>query len=193
LKASFTASRLREEAISVRSNDDRDSAYGKRWEGPTNSHVNGQPNRSALNQGRKGFAAAPLTLNENFSRMSRVVADSALERYLVALSQRDFDRLQALFHPAMRFRALIPPGFREGSDAEESVAHFRRWFGPAEIIEVLASDVEELGERSRFTYKLHVREEGKWYVVAQQAFCTFEGDTIVAMDLVCSGFMPEPA
>ncbi len=119
------------------------------------------------------------------------VPDRVLTQCLAALSQRDFERLESFFDPSVKFRALIPPGFREASGSSESVGYFRQWFGDADTIEVLDSQIDQLRTRSRLAYRLRVREDGKWYIVAQQMFCTVGTSTIKDVDLLCSGFIPE--
>ena len=116
---------------------------------------------------------------------------SPLQLYVDRLAHRDFDGLAALFDSHAQFRALIPPGFREASGATGSVDYLRRWFGDADEIEVLWSRIDEIGERSSASYKLRVHEDGEWYVIAQQVFCTIEGGKIAQADLLCSGFHRE--
>jgi hypothetical protein len=42
-------------------------------------------------------------------------------------------------------------------------------------------------------YRLRVRKPGDvWKLVEQHALCAFDGDRIAALDLVCTGFRPEP-
>jgi len=114
-----------------------------------------------------------------------------LERFVPALANRDFRGLETCFHDKARFRALIPPGLREALGPAEAVAHLRRWFGNADVIEIITSEVEDLGRRSSVAYRLRVRENSDWFVVEQRAFCTLEDGKIAAMDLLCSGFMRE--
>jgi ketosteroid isomerase-like protein len=118
--------------------------------------------------------------------MAQVAAP--LQRYIDALARRDFAGLGSLFDSNVQFRALIPPGFREGHDASETVGYLQRWFGEADQIEVLWSRVAGVGELSSASYKLRVHEDGVWYEVAQQLFCTIEDGKITSADLLCSGF-----
>ena len=41
--------------------------------------------------------------------------DSLREALLAAITTQDFDRIEALFAPQVRFRALVPSGFERGT------------------------------------------------------------------------------
>lgn len=112
-------------------------------------------------------------------------------RFLEALGRRDFARLKGCLDPAVRFRALVPPGVREAADAAGAVGHLSEWFGGADHFEVVASAVEPLADRIGVRYRLRLRDEDGWRVVEQQAYCDVVADRIARLDLVCSGFRPE--
>jgi hypothetical protein len=67
--------------------------------------------------------------------------------FLAALSNRDWGQMEACFTPDVTFRALIPPGVREGADAAAVAGYFRRWFGDADELILAASDVQEVEDR----------------------------------------------
>jgi hypothetical protein len=122
--------------------------------------------------------------------MRQAAASPTTARFLHVLAQRDFQELARLFQPDAKFRALVPPGFRE-STGPDATAHLRSWFGDAEAIEIVASAADTIGDRSSLSYRLRVCEDGTWSVVAQRAFFLIEDGKIAAMDLLCSGFWPE--
>lgn len=117
---------------------------------------------------------------------------SLAEAFVASLSRRDFSWLQELFHPRIRFRALVPPGVREAGDAAGAVGHLRRWFEDADAFVVLASTVGRVGPRLHVSYRIRLREEGVWSIVEQQAYLDGKEGRIHALDLLCSGFIPEP-
>ena len=43
------------------------------------------------------------------------------QAYLDALAVRDFDRIEKLLHPQIRFRGLVPGTVRAGTTAEEAL------------------------------------------------------------------------
>ena len=49
--------------------------------------------------------------------------------FVEAIVAGDFDRLEALFAPDLRFRAIIPSGYREASTATGARAIVQDWFG----------------------------------------------------------------
>ena len=110
--------------------------------------------------------------------------------FVQALSGRNWNGLEGLFLPSVRFRALIPPGLREASSGVEASGHFRQWFGKADTLELLDFDVEPLADKVRIAYRLRLHED-RWYTCEQQTFCVLRGDAIEKMDLLCSGFRPE--
>jgi len=48
-------------------------------------------------------------------------------RFAAALTQRDFDSLQAVFHPGVRSRLLIPSGLVTPLDAKGLIEKYREW------------------------------------------------------------------
>jgi hypothetical protein len=116
--------------------------------------------------------------------------------FLEALASRDYVRMGATFESRVRFRAMLPPGpiDLEGPDAVTEA--FRSWFGDAEGFELVDATVGEVGGRLHLSWRLRVRPapfgigEG-WHVIEQQAYATAT-ESIEALDLLCSGFHPDP-
>ena len=115
------------------------------------------------------------------------------ENFLGALTTRDFDRLEACFQPNISFRALVPSGIREGGTAKETGAWLRRWFDDADEFQVLHSSVEPMADRVHITYQFRLRKGVEWQRIEQQVYCVVDEGLIAVMNLLCSGFRPEPA
>jgi hypothetical protein len=116
--------------------------------------------------------------------------------FLEALAGRDYRRMAATLAPGVRLRAMLPPGPMdwEGPDTVSNV--FSSWFGEAKDFEVVDAAVGEVGGRLHLSWRLRLRPapfgigEG-WHVIEQHAYVD-AGDTIASLDLLCSGFHPEP-
>lgn len=114
------------------------------------------------------------------------------QAYLAALAERDFERIEKLLHPRLRFRGLVPHTMREGTTAEEALAWFRRWFGEAEIFSLTQCSTDQVVDRLSIAYQAHLRSQDGWQTVAQHLSCIVEQELIVDMALLCSGFRPLP-
>ena len=115
------------------------------------------------------------------------------ESFVDALAARDFSRLEACLDSRVRFRALIPPGLREREGARETVRLIRSWFEGVDRLVVLERGVKPIAGRAHVWYRLRASyAEGDPEVIEQNAFCDVEGGQITAMDMVCSGYLPEP-
>jgi hypothetical protein len=114
---------------------------------------------------------------------------------LEALAERNFARMSECFDPAATMRALLPNGPAEYQGAAQIAENFRSWFGNAEAFEVLDGTVGEVGNRLHLAWRLRLRPapwgDDDWHVIEQQAYLR-AGERIDAIDLLCSGFMPDP-
>jgi SnoaL-like protein len=115
------------------------------------------------------------------------------EAFVAALAERDYSRLANTLAPNVRMRALLPPGTVEISGPEATSAKFSSWFGGAEDLELVSSGSEAIADRLHVYYRLRVRKPGDvWKLVEQHLLCALDGDQIAALDLICSGFRPDP-
>jgi TusA-related sulfurtransferase len=115
------------------------------------------------------------------------------EEFVNALAAGDYARLQACLSPQVRFRALIPSGLREREGARDTAALIRTWFEGVGRLEILETGVKPIAHRAHLWYRLReFYPDGESEVIEQNAFCEVEGGQISAMDLVCSGHLPEP-
>jgi hypothetical protein len=111
---------------------------------------------------------------------------------VAALAERDFERLARKLAPAVRMRALIPPGPVELTGAKPAAARFASWFGESDGLELVQSGSDEVGDRLHVFYRLRVKRPGDpWKVIEQHLFCALDDGHITALDLVCSGFRPD--
>lgn len=115
----------------------------------------------------------------------RVAAD-----LVASLASRDFDAAERRLSPTVRFRALVPSGVREASDATGAVAWLRQWFGSSEVFDVVGSGVEVVGGRHRFWYRFRLERDGRPCLIDQEGFCDVAGGRVTDLSLVCSGFRP---
>ena len=121
---------------------------------------------------------------------SHLSLTSTGEAFIKALATRDFDTLEKLFGPDIRFRALVPKGVREGATAQEAANWLRLWFESADAFKVGKSSVEVVVDRLHISYLLNLHKQEGWYEIAQQIYCTVHNDAISDLALVCSGFRP---
>lgn len=128
-------------------------------------------------------------LHETHDLTTNDTPDTA-RNFIDALAQRDFDRIEILFHPQARFRGLTPPALREGVTAAEAAEWLRRWMSDATEYEMFESSIDEMVDKLHLRYRIRLRENDEWFIVEQHAYCTIEDDHITTMDLVCSGFRP---
>jgi hypothetical protein len=131
-------------------------------------------------------------------RSAATAPQSALAgSFLEGLAAQDFARLRNALTADIRFRALLPPGFREWTGAEAVAAQFAHWFGDTEDFELLEATVGEVGGRLclRWRLRLRARRLGTgWFTVEQQAYAdTADGGRIARLDLVCTGYRSESA
>jgi hypothetical protein len=114
--------------------------------------------------------------------------ESLGRRWLAAFTVRDFDQLERLLDPEVRFRALIPRGLREASRAADAVLLLRGWFGDSDVFAVGFADVDQVSDRIRIHYRVDVHEEGAWYTVDQTLYGVARDDVLMDVTLACSGF-----
>jgi hypothetical protein len=114
---------------------------------------------------------------------------------LETLAARDFDRMTDCFEPAATMRALLPSGPAESDGAPQIVERIRSWFGGAQEFEVLDGTVGEIGGRMHVAWRLRMHPtpwgDDAWHVIEQQAY-VHAGERIADIDLLCSGFQPDP-
>jgi TusA-related sulfurtransferase len=121
------------------------------------------------------------------------VEEATGEDFVVALSDRDSERLEACFHLEVRMRALVPPGYQELRGSSAVVARLNSWFAQAESIQVLDKKVYRVADRLHIRYRFReLYAHGDSEIIEQDAYCDLREGQIAAIDLLCSGHRPEP-
>jgi hypothetical protein len=116
----------------------------------------------------------------------------APDSLLSALSSRDFGRFAQCLSPSAQARLLLPRGLEVRSGREEIARRFEGWFASATEFEVLDTHREQVGPRSRLSWRFRMIRDGKTReVIEQVAFIDVGSDGISKIDLMCSGFLPE--
>jgi hypothetical protein len=116
-------------------------------------------------------------------------------RFVDGIVSHDWDAVASCFAPDARFRAVVAnerTPFREkigGSAAAEQIA---KWFGDADITELVSREVDAMADRVRIVYRIHEHEPDGWYLVEQLAYVTPGEDGFALMNLACSGFRSVP-
>lgn len=134
-----------------------------------------------------------VTSPSNTGRTHQGAMQAVSDRFLHALTERDFPTLASCFTEDVQFRALLPRALRTAAGVNESTRYFQQWFGAAEHVEMLACSTEALGDRQHLAWRLRIHSEAGRHVIEQQAFATIRDDRIAALDLLCSGFRSEQA
>jgi hypothetical protein len=114
-------------------------------------------------------------------------------RFVTAIVDHDWDGVAACFAPDAEFRAVVPNlehPFREHTGGKAAAAQIQRWFGDADVTQLVESQVEPIADRIRITYRVHEHEPDGWYDVKQVAFVTSGDRGFEKMNLACSGFRP---
>ena len=120
------------------------------------------------------------------------VEEATGEDFVVALSERDSERLESCFHPEVRLRALVPSGFQESNGPSAVAGRLNSWFAEAESIQVLEKNVYRVADRLHIRYRFREHySDGESEIIEQDAYCDLREGAIVAMDLLCSGHRPE--
>lgn len=114
------------------------------------------------------------------------------ESFVTALTTQQFETVEALFAPQIRFRALVPSRVCEGQTAGEAVAWLQRWFGSADEVQVLQSTAQQVFDRLYVSYRLRLHDViNGWRVIEQHAYGSVQDDRIADLWLLCSGFRPD--
>ena len=115
------------------------------------------------------------------------------QRFVDAIVAHDWREVAACFAPGAEFRAVVPNErrpFRELAGGDAAAAQIQRWFGDADVTELLESGVEVIADQVRIRYRIHEHEPDGWYLVEQTAYATPGEGGFAKMNLACSGFRP---
>lgn len=111
---------------------------------------------------------------------------------LAALSLRDFERFADCLAPSAQARLLLPRGAELLSGRNAITERFDGWFGRAADFVVVDASRDQVGPRTRLTWRLRMSRNGQPpELVEQVAFVDMGLDGIARIDLLCSGFVAE--
>jgi hypothetical protein len=109
--------------------------------------------------------------------------------FLDALARRDWAAMQSLLARNVAFRVLTPRALREADDDTSATAWLARWFGDADDLTVLRSEVSPMCDRVSLSYRFRLHKD-RWYIIEQRGYADVVAGEIANLTLVCSGFRP---
>lgn len=118
------------------------------------------------------------------------VATGLGRSFVDAIVAGDFDRLETLFAPHLRFRAIIPAEYQEASTAAGARALVEDWFGDTDSRLLLGTTADIVGDRLVLGYRLELMDDGKPRIVEQHVSAIVDGALFRDIALLCSGFRP---
>jgi hypothetical protein len=105
-----------------------------------------------------------------------------------AVGAKDFDRMAALMHPDIDFRAMTPGRVWEAPDAERVLSDvFRRWWEDDDIDELLSVETDAFADIEHVSYRYRGRSEDEPFIAEQQAYYRVRNGQIEWMRIMCSG------
>lgn len=128
----------------------------------------------------------------NPSTRHEAAADALADRFVTALTARDFTALEACFAPDVRFRALTPNHVWANFGAAGTVAAFRNWFEDATPFALVTTSVDHIGDRLSLTYRFRAAEDASspLALVEQHLYAIVRNDRLADVSVVCSGYQP---
>ncbi len=124
--------------------------------------------------------------------LALVAAGATSHKFLELLAARDFERLAGSLTSDAHARFLLPHGLEEYDGRDAIVARIRSWFGSASVFDLAASTEDEVGMRHRISWRFNVVRDGSRQVIEQLVYLDLSPQGIERIDLLCSGFLPEP-
>jgi len=119
------------------------------------------------------------------------VTTSLAEDFARAVAAKDHDRVRALLHPDLDFRAMTPKRIWEASGPEDVVDALKLWFEDSDHVEALdALEVDAFADRERVGYRLRIRNGDGEHLVEQQAYLSEREGRIGWLRIMCSGYRP---
>ncbi|MGZ3496985.1 MAG: nuclear transport factor 2 family protein [Vulcanimicrobiaceae bacterium] len=113
------------------------------------------------------------------------------ERFVGALARKDFAELERCFAPNVMFRALVPTGYNEASNARDARRFFEHWFGDVESMQLRSARLGQMGSRTLVGYGIAGYEDGMAFSCEQTLYCDIIGNQLAHVNLLCSGFIAD--
>jgi hypothetical protein len=113
------------------------------------------------------------------------------ERFVHALLDKDWTRVEGAVDPNIDFRALTPGRPWEATTRKDLIEGvFQQWFEPSdEIYEILAIATDRVVGRNRVVYRLRLRNPDGDYVCEQTDYYDHAKGSITNLRILCTGFM----
>jgi hypothetical protein len=111
-------------------------------------------------------------------------------RFVEAVAAQDQSAIAACLAPGVELRALLPPGLRERTGADDAAALVAGWFADSTELDLIESRTDEVGDRLHVAYRLAGIRNSEPYIVEQHLYCTVTSGVIERADLLCSGRRP---
>jgi hypothetical protein len=120
------------------------------------------------------------------------VVPSVGERFVQALLDKDWTRVEGAVDPEIDFRALTPGKQWEATTRKDLIEGvFEQWFGSrVEIYETLAISTDRVVDRNRVVYRFRARNPDGDYVCEQTAYYDEAKGRITNLRILCTGFLP---
>jgi hypothetical protein len=119
---------------------------------------------------------------------------SIAAEFAQALAAKDPERLRAVLHPEVEFRALTPRRSWEADDVETAIEIILgTWFEDSDNIEELQQlETDAFADRQRAGYRLSVSNPEGHFLVEQQAYLSERDGQIGWLRVLCAGYRPVP-
>jgi hypothetical protein len=116
-------------------------------------------------------------------------------RFLRAIVEADEAVLLAMLDPDVWLRAMLVREVIEEHDAVATLARFHGWIGSAVARQVLHATTSSVASRHHLAYRFLLRPAWApdvWHLIEQSGYVRIREDRISRLDLVCTGFHPQP-
>ena len=123
-------------------------------------------------------------------RVERLRLRQLGEDWIRAITEGALERLEQYCQPEIHSRLLSPTQFVTFDTSTDLMVKAHQWFGECSDFQIEQSRVEMVGERLVIFYRFFLQEQGGWFTVEQQLYCTMKDGRIAQLDLLCSGFQP---
>ena len=119
-------------------------------------------------------------------------SSSLAAEFAEALAAKDAERLRAVLHPEIEFRALTPRRSWEADDVEAVIEIILgTWFEVSDKIEALEQlETDAFADRQRAGYRLSVKNPEGHFLVEQQAYLSERDGQIGWLRVLCAGYRP---
>lgn len=121
-------------------------------------------------------------------RVERLRLQKLGEDWIRAIMEGTPERLEGFCHPTIKSTLLTPKRLMNLDSVDELVAKYREWFGQCTNFQLEVSRVGKVGERLGIFYRFHLQDQGDWYDIEQQVYCTLKEGRVERLHLLCSGF-----